>query len=225
MIAPRCPQELARQNLTHCDYVLSGIPFSILEINKKRQVLKNTYDSLVPGGDFVIYQVTNELRAHCVPDIFPRADSEYCLINVPPMFITVFHKDAAPSRVDQRHPQQRGQRPARQEPSEPPGRLPTRACVEAFSDLHAPPSPPMTTPVTTRTEKDSMGEMPVPADALYGATTQRAVLNFPISGYRFGRSFLRALGLVKQAAARANLEVGQARLDAGANGSTRRRRN
>ena len=88
------PEELARQNLSHCDYVLSGIPFSILEINKKRQVLRNTYDALAPGGDFVIYQVTNELRAHCVPAIFPRADSEYCLINVPPMFITVFHKDA-----------------------------------------------------------------------------------------------------------------------------------
>ncbi len=49
-------------------------------------------------------------------------------------------------------------------------------------------------PPSTRIEKDSMGEMPVPADALYGASTQRAVLNFPISGYRFGRSFLRALG-------------------------------
>ena len=88
------PEELARQNLSHCDYVLSGIPFSILEIGKKRQLLNETYAALVPGGDFVIYQVTNELRAHCVPDIFPRADSEYCLINVPPMFITVFHKDA-----------------------------------------------------------------------------------------------------------------------------------
>ncbi len=53
------------------------------------------------------------------------------------------------------------------------------------------------TPPSTRIEKDSMGEMPVPAEALYGATTQRAVLNFPISGYRFGRSFLRALGLIK----------------------------
>ena len=54
-----------------------------------------------------------------------------------------------------------------------------------------------------------MGEMPVPSDALYGATTQRAVLNFPISGYRFGRSFLRALGLVKSAAASANRELGK----------------
>ena len=61
----------------------------------------------------------------------------------------------------------------------------------------------------TRTEQDSMGEMPVPAEALYGASTQRAVLNFPISGYRFGRSFLRALGLVKAAAAQANLDLGK----------------
>ena len=65
------------------------------------------------------------------------------------------------------------------------------------------------TPPATRVEKDSMGEMPVPAGALYGATTQRAVLNFPISGYRFSRSYLRALGLVKQAAARANRELGK----------------
>ena len=64
-------------------------------------------------------------------------------------------------------------------------------------------------PASTRTEKDSMGEMPVPAEALYGASTQRAVLNFPISGYRFGRSYLRALGLVKAAAAKANLELGK----------------
>ncbi len=54
-----------------------------------------------------------------------------------------------------------------------------------------------------------MGEMPVPVDALYGASTQRAVLNFPISGWRFGRAFLRALGLVKLAAARANQGLGK----------------
>ncbi len=65
------------------------------------------------------------------------------------------------------------------------------------------------TPPSTRIEKDSMGEMPVPAEALYGASTQRAVLNFPISGYRFGRSFLRAVGLIKLCAARANLELGK----------------
>ena len=91
------PEELAKQNLSHCDYVLSGIPFSTMEIGKKRQILQNTYDSIVPGGDFVIYQVTNELRKHATPTIFPRADSEYFLQNVPPMFITVFHKDPVPT--------------------------------------------------------------------------------------------------------------------------------
>ncbi|MHA3775248.1 class II fumarate hydratase [Verrucomicrobiota bacterium sgz303538] len=61
----------------------------------------------------------------------------------------------------------------------------------------------------TRIEKDSMGTMEVPSTALYGASTQRAVLNFPVSGYRFGRDFIRALGLVKWAASEANLELGR----------------
>src|SRR4051794_8858128 len=65
----------------------------------------------------------------------------------------------------------------------------------------------------TRVERDSMGEMAVPADALYGASTQRAVLNFPISGRRFPRPFIRALALIKQAAAETNAELGL--LDAG----------
>ncbi|HEX8296565.1 MAG TPA: aspartate ammonia-lyase, partial [Chthoniobacteraceae bacterium] len=62
---------------------------------------------------------------------------------------------------------------------------------------------------STRTEKDSMGTMEVPADALYGASTQRAVLNFPVSGCSFGRDFIRALGMVKWAAAEANHELGR----------------
>ncbi len=53
-----------------------------------------------------------------------------------------------------------------------------------------------------------MGEMEVPADALYGASTQRAVLNFPISGRPFPRGFLRAMGLIKQAAAETNGRLG-----------------
>ena len=60
----------------------------------------------------------------------------------------------------------------------------------------------------TRTVKDSMGEMQVPVDALYGASTMRAVQNFPISGIRFPRKFIRALGLVKKAAVEVNLELG-----------------
>ncbi|TMD95468.1 MAG: class II fumarate hydratase [Chloroflexi bacterium] len=60
----------------------------------------------------------------------------------------------------------------------------------------------------TRIERDSMGEMEVPADAYFGASTQRAVLNFPISGQPFPRRFIRALGMVKRAAAQTNRELG-----------------
>jgi fumarate hydratase class II len=60
----------------------------------------------------------------------------------------------------------------------------------------------------TRVERDSMGEMRVPANAYYGASTQRAVLNFPISELRFPRAFLRALGQIKQAAAQVNATLG-----------------
>ena len=59
-----------------------------------------------------------------------------------------------------------------------------------------------------RTERDSMGELQVPADALYGAQTQRAVNNFPISGLPMPRGFIRALGLVKLACATANEKLG-----------------
>ena len=59
-----------------------------------------------------------------------------------------------------------------------------------------------------RTEKDSMGEVPVPADAYYGASTQRAVENFPISGAGFERRFIRALGLIKRSVAEAAAEQG-----------------
>jgi fumarate hydratase class II len=59
-----------------------------------------------------------------------------------------------------------------------------------------------------RIERDSMGELKVPNDALYGAQTQRAVDNFPISGLAMPREFIRALGLIKSAAAQANADLG-----------------
>ena len=61
---------------------------------------------------------------------------------------------------------------------------------------------------TFRIETDSMGEVQVPASAYYGAQTQRAVQNFPISGNRFPRQFIRALGMIKRAAARVNFQLG-----------------
>ncbi|HTD75285.1 MAG TPA: class II fumarate hydratase [Steroidobacteraceae bacterium] len=61
---------------------------------------------------------------------------------------------------------------------------------------------------TTRVERDSLGTLDVPADALWGAQTQRAIQNFPPSGLRMPRAFIRALALIKHAAAEANAELG-----------------
>jgi phospholipid N-methyltransferase len=88
--AAQLPDEMDRLGIIACDYIVSGIPFSILEKEKKRALLEKTYEALAPGGDFIIYQVTNELRQHATH--FDSAESEYFLQNIPPMFITVFHK-------------------------------------------------------------------------------------------------------------------------------------
>ena len=66
----------------------------------------------------------------------------------------------------------------------------------------------MSAETEVRIERDSLGEVRVPAGALYGAQTQRAVENFPISDERFPPVFIRALGLIKGAAAEVNLGLG-----------------
>jgi len=63
--------------------------------------------------------------------------------------------------------------------------------------------------VTMRTERDSMGEMQVPADAMYGAQTARALENFPVSDLRFSRVFIKALGYIKRSAAEVNHALGK----------------
>ena len=93
----------------------------------------------------------------------------------------------------------RGPRNLAHVPTPTPGHPPRGAYNLAMTDRPGP---------STRVERDSMGEMEVPADALYGASTQRAVLNFPISGQHFPRRFIRALALIKLAAAETNAELG-----------------
>src|SRR3979411_654041 len=88
--AARLPQELKCRDIPNCDYILSGIPFSILKIDKKRALLQKTYDALAPGGRFIISQGTNELKQPAT--VFDHAKSKYFLQNIPPMFITVFGK-------------------------------------------------------------------------------------------------------------------------------------
>src|SRR5258708_787545 len=74
-----------------------------------------------------------------------------------------------------------------------------------------PPSPPGFLPAPARQPRGargSLGTLDVPADALWGAQTQRAIQNFPPSGLRMPRAFIRALALIKHAAAKANAELG-----------------
>ncbi len=93
--AARLKEELSARGVENCDYVISGIPFSILEIGKKRSILQAVYDSLAPTSEsaFVIYQCTNELKQHAT--MFPRIQSEYFLQNFPPMVVTVYYKQKA----------------------------------------------------------------------------------------------------------------------------------
>jgi len=104
--AASLPYELKRHGIACCDYILSGIPFSILKIDKKRALLRKTHDALAPGGSFIIYQVTNELKQHAT--FFEHAESEYFLQNIPPMFVTVFHKTPSPHSRERRTARSKG---------------------------------------------------------------------------------------------------------------------
>jgi len=100
--AAKLPSELRKFGIESCDYILSGIPFSILKIERKRALLQATHEALAPGGKFIIYQVTNELKQHAT--IFDHAKSEYVLQNIPPMFITVFEKQNMPNGANGQAP-------------------------------------------------------------------------------------------------------------------------
>jgi fumarate hydratase class II len=82
------------------------------------------------------------------------------------------------------------------------------ASVQSFPASDVPPWTLGTDAAEYRVEHDSMGAVRIPLKALYGAQTERAVANFPISQYRLQPEFVRALGLIKACAARANGELG-----------------
>jgi phosphatidylethanolamine/phosphatidyl-N-methylethanolamine N-methyltransferase len=86
--------ELTKRGIDYCDYVISGIPFSMFDVPTKRRILNAVYEALAPTplAAFVIYQCTHELKKHAT--MFPRVTSEYCLFNLPPIFVTVYHKQA-----------------------------------------------------------------------------------------------------------------------------------
>lgn len=97
--AARLLEALQARSWENCDYILSGIPFSLLPRDTKAQLIQDVHTALVaePHAAFITYQVTTELSGHL--DMFHRVVSEYCLPNVPPLFVTSFHKLPDESRM------------------------------------------------------------------------------------------------------------------------------
>lgn len=73
------------------DYVFSGIPFSLMDKPTKAQLMRDIYDSLHPNSSFIIYQVTNELVRY--GNHFDHTRTKRVLLNIPPMVVTVYHKN------------------------------------------------------------------------------------------------------------------------------------
>ncbi len=89
--------ELHKLGIDHADYVISGIPFSYIEPQKKKEILHAVHDGLKPDGLFCVYQVSMELKRHA--RMFAATEVEYFLANIPPMFIIAFHKSETTLRV------------------------------------------------------------------------------------------------------------------------------
>jgi len=87
-------EELGKRGHEYCDYVISGLPFSMFNVPTKRRLLHAIYESLAPNprAAFVTYQCTHELKRHAT--MFARVHSEFCLQNLPPIFVYVYHKQA-----------------------------------------------------------------------------------------------------------------------------------
>lgn len=83
-------EELLKLGFSEADYVISGIPFSYLEPKKKKEILRAVHEGLTPDGQFIVYQVTPELKAHT--KMFAAHEVEFFLASLPPMFIVACHK-------------------------------------------------------------------------------------------------------------------------------------
>lgn len=103
-------EELHKLGFREADYVVSGIPFSYLEPKKKKEILIAVHEGLTPDGQFIVYQVTPELKGHT--RMFAAHEVEYFLANLPPMFIVACHK----SEVTLRPGKRAGKKPKRTRP-------------------------------------------------------------------------------------------------------------
>ena len=90
--AMRMTEELERLGNLNCDYVVSGIPFSLIKPSTKSRILENIQKSMAPGASFIVYQISTELKNHAKQ--FHLAHQEYQLLNLPPIHILEFLKPA-----------------------------------------------------------------------------------------------------------------------------------
>ncbi|MEX1045726.1 MAG: rRNA adenine N-6-methyltransferase family protein [Chthoniobacterales bacterium] len=82
--------EMNNLGIREADYVISGIPFSYLDPKKKKEILQAVHEGLTADGQFLVYQVTTELKSHT--RMFAAHEVEYFLASIPPMFIVACHK-------------------------------------------------------------------------------------------------------------------------------------
>lgn len=106
-------EELHKLGIREADYVISGIPFSYLEPRKKKEILHAVHEGLTADGQFIVYQVTPELKGHT--RMFAAHEVEYFLANIPPMFIVACHKSEITLRPKRKKkaPKQAKRKPAR----------------------------------------------------------------------------------------------------------------
>ena len=105
-------EELHKLGIREADYVISGIPFSYLEPKKKKEILHAVHEGLTADGQFIVYQVTPELKGHT--RMFAAHEVEYFLANIPPMFIVACHKSEITLRPKRKKkaPKQAKRKPA-----------------------------------------------------------------------------------------------------------------
>lgn len=84
---------LADLDQPKADYILSGIPFSFLDVDSKRSIIHETHEALKPGGEFVVYQYSFHVRPF-LRDAFGEVESRHCYINIPPACIMEARKGA-----------------------------------------------------------------------------------------------------------------------------------
>ncbi len=77
---------LKKLNYNHADYVISGIPFSLIEKDLKMKIIKNTFEILPKGGKFLLYQISKNVKKY-LENYFENIESHYVIRNIPPQFI------------------------------------------------------------------------------------------------------------------------------------------